>query len=332
MARHRPRASDDRARSSRRPTAVVAPLLLVGGLSLPSDRSPAPGQPHFRGETTAVVVAVSVEDGLGRPVAGLEREHFEVFEDGEPRPITYFEGQGEPGAILVLLDRSSSMTGAPLAEAKRSTNELVDATVEGSEIGLAAFDSDLELIQPFTRDRSPVRAALDSLDARGGTALYDALLGALGLLADAESRRQAIVVLSDGADLDSRSAFTDVVDEVGTSGVVFYAVGVYDDAERRRYMDAGQYFREPAFPANLNPVWVLGDLARRTGGLAFFPERHESLASRFVAVAADQRQQYVIGYAASSEGAPRMRSIEVRVNRRGDSRAVRVRTRSGLRY
>ena len=65
--------------------------------------------PNIRVDTTLILVPVSVNDPLDRPVSGLERENFRVFEDKVPQPITQFAMDDEPVAVGLVFDTSGSM-------------------------------------------------------------------------------------------------------------------------------------------------------------------------------------------------------------------------------
>ena len=75
---------------------------------VPKQESPRRA-PNIRVDTTLILVPVSVNDPLNRPVSGLERENFRVFEDKVPQPITQFAMDDEPVAVGLVFDTSGSM-------------------------------------------------------------------------------------------------------------------------------------------------------------------------------------------------------------------------------
>jgi Ca-activated chloride channel family protein len=163
---------------------------------------------------------------------------------------------------------------------------------------------------PFTADRRRLSAAIATVPAEGMSALYDGLDRALGHLALATRDHKALVVLGDGGDNASAQTFASVRERARQSGVVIYAVILFDpdshDAKPR----------------------VLRTLARETGGTAFTPGRTSEVVSAFIQIAGDLRSGYTIGFAPPDTGDGGFRSIRV-VADAGDGRQLVVRTRAG---
>src|SRR6476620_7833863 len=105
-------------RSRRVWTLCVLALIAVCGASwnaaAQSRRRPAPAssedrQSSLRIDTNLVLVPVSVCDPTNRPVTGLEREHFKLFDDRIEQALTQFAMDGEPVAVGLVFDISGSM-------------------------------------------------------------------------------------------------------------------------------------------------------------------------------------------------------------------------------
>jgi Ca-activated chloride channel family protein len=233
--------------------------------------------------------------------------------------------------VALVLDVSSSMVGARLEEAKRAAKAFVD-NVGASELALVAFDDRVRVEVPWTDRPEEVLRAIDGLTARGGTALYQAIDAGLSLLSEASNRRTALVVLSDGKEEDSGVSFADLHQRVEVSGAPLFSVGFYTDEERRRYKSDEQYYKPPAFEVNLNPRWVLAEIARSSGGIALFPEGGSELTPAFLALAEELKHQYLLGFEPALAGGDTdgFRRVSV-VVRTGRDSPVSVRTRSGYR-
>lgn len=304
---------------------TVGRVLRIAVLFCPALLSTGMAGQIFRAQSDLVLLNATVTDQQGNPVAGLNQPDFEVFEDGEKRDISYFQQQDAPLSLAFLLDTSSSMRGAALQEARRAAAALVDSLSPDSEISLLSFDRETHLHGPFTTDKSVIKKALALLAPGGGTALYDAVLSSVRLLRERPLERKAVVVLSDGKDLDSQASYSKLQESLLTTSILFFSVGTFGPAERDLYFTGEKYFKPPELDVNLNPVWVLEEMARITGGRALFPLKDEPVDSFFVEIARELRNQYVIGFQPSpGRGESRVRRIEVRV--KGKAYSVRTRT------
>lgn len=114
--------------------------------------------------------------------------------------------------------------------------------------------------------------------ARGKTALYDAIETALTHLQKANREKKALIVISDGGDNASKHTLKQVLQEAARSDAIIYTIGLFDEDDTDR-----------------NPR-VLRQIARATGGGAFFPEKKSGVVSICEGIASDLRSQYTIAY------------------------------------
>jgi Ca-activated chloride channel family protein len=295
---------------------------------------------RFRTEVRAVLVPFSVKDGSGKPVSGLPASAFTVLDQGVERPVVFFDERDEPLSVVLVVDASSSMRGGRLVEAKRAARTFVDriASNAGNEISppigelaLVAFDHGIRHVRPWIADERKLLDDIDAIEAGGGTALFDAIETALELVEEATNRRRAVVVLSDGKDEDSGLGFGALRQQVEASDASLFAVGFYTGEERRWFTPGRQYFKQPPFEVNLNPAWVLAELAGATGGIALFPAESQDLAPLFETIAAELRHQYVLGFEPGDGGggASGFRTIDVRVSSPDHPGPLTVRGRRG---
>jgi VWFA-related protein len=92
----------------------------------------APGQlPTFRTDTRLVEVSVVVHDKKGEPVAGLTRDDFTLFEDGQAHAIDFFSVESARGARPDAVPSAGSESAASSATAPVFSNHL-DAAARGS--------------------------------------------------------------------------------------------------------------------------------------------------------------------------------------------------------
>lgn len=266
---------------------VTAAVLLVLVCAAPAAAPQEAQSPRatFSSSSDLVVLHVTVVDRKAGFVAGLPREAFTVYEDDQPQPITFFRNEDSPVTVGLVIDSSSSMQrkrddviAAGLAFAKSSHPEDQFFTTHFNErpwFGLPPS-------QPFTRDISVFRDALQRTTARGRTALFDALALALQHIERGDAQKKVLIVLSDGGDNASTQRFADVLDMARRSDTVIYTISMAD-----QYDDEG----DPE---------ALEELARATGAEAYFPKDTRDLTRLLERIAHDIRSGYTIGYVPTS--------------------------------
>ena len=106
-----------------------------------------------------------------------------------------------PLDVVVVLDRSGSMSGAPLAAVKRATAEVIGQAGPDDRMGVVTFDDSVDLVLPLrTHDAAEAAAAIGRIRSGGSTNLSGGWLKALEMLV-ADGRPEAvkrIVILTDG--------------------------------------------------------------------------------------------------------------------------------------
>jgi VWFA-related protein len=212
--------------------------------------APAPQRQGFtfRSTTDLINVAVTVTDANGRFVPGLTREDFVVYEDGRPQTVTQFDSDRVPVSLGIALDTSGSMAGAKIQAAQAALNRfLFDLLGKQDEVFLYRFDSRPELVQGWTADRAAVSRGLGSVQARGGTALYDTVAEAVPLAQKGAERKKALVVISDGEDQNSQLGLSDAQRLIRESEVMVYAIAL-DPSGRSYSTGANPYVPPPAAP------------------------------------------------------------------------------------
>jgi Ca-activated chloride channel family protein len=247
-------------------------------------------------------------------VTNLDKNSFSVFEDGQPQQITSFRREDIPVSMGILIDNSGSMRDKRPAVNQAALN-LVRASNPQDEVFIVNFNDDAFLDQDFTSNVELMKEALERIDARGGTAVYDAVIASANQLSKGAKRdKKALLLITDGEDNASRDTLEEAVKRVqDDAGPTVYTIGILgNDRQAKRARRA------------------LERLAVETGGIAYFPKDLSEVDAISRAVAHDIRNQYTIGYKPTrpqSEGGFR----NVRVEARGaDGRSkLQVRTRSG---
>jgi len=289
---------------------IAAVVLSAAGLSTTAQ---VPQQPTFRAHVDLVPVDVAVHRG-GRPVAGLSKAQFEVFDNGVPQTIERVVTDNVPLEAWLVLDVSNSLRGQPLIRLQEAALAFAAAFAPGDRAGLVTFSHEVIVAQPLTDDLSAVRTALSRLRASGATALYDATYVALQLRRPSDARGVA-VVLTDGADNASWLTAERVLEAARRSELVLYGIGVNDAAPAprisvgpiRRLGSAGV----PSAFADLPQYLFLRGLAAESGG-AVFDASFATLRETFARILADIRARYLLTYY-PTEPKPGWHALEVRL-------------------
>jgi VWFA-related protein len=263
-------------------SVVLFLLLSLYGLVQPA---PARGEKRpdtFSVDVDLVVLSVTVLNNKGNPVSGLQKENFQVYEDGRAQEIKLFHQEDVPVTIGLVLDNSGSM-GTKRSEVVRAGLAFARASNPQDEMFIVNFNERVSLGlpagTPFTSDFEQLKAALTGVIARGQTALYDAIALALEHEKKGHWDKKVLVVLSDGGDNASRHAYREVLEMARQSNVSIYTIGLFD----KRYSK------------DQNPK-VVKQLAKDTGGEVFLPNTPDQLTSVWQRIARDIRSQYTIGY------------------------------------
>ena len=259
----------------------------------------------------------SVLDG-NRLVSDLKKENFQVFEDGVKQRIISFQHNDLPVSIGLVVDNSGSMS-RKRPSVNKSTLDLIEASNPQDEAFVVNFSDEAVIDQEFTTDVNKLRKGLSYIEARGGTALYDAVAySADKLAADARNPKQVIILITDGDDNASTIDLEQTIRKVRElSGPVIYSIGLLfgdEDMSRSQVRDARK---------------ALETLSTETGGMAFFPKNIEQIDQIAAEVARDIRNQYTIGYHSTKPSTePGFRRVEVRAEGKGQGKLI-VRTRTG---
>ena len=259
-----------------------------------------------------VTLPVTVVDQKQHLVTDLRPTDFVVYEDSQPQQIIQFSRADIPVSIGILVDNSGSMREKRAAVTKAVVN-LIKASNKDDEGFVVNFNDEPYLDQDFTANVSLMQEALDRLDSRGGTALYDAVIASADHLAKAAKKdKKVLLVITDGEDNESRESLEQAIRSVqDENGPAIYTIGILgNDGKQRRARRA------------------LEGLSMQTGGVAFFPKSLEEVDAISQAIAHDIRNQYSLTYKPSNpqtNGGWR----SVKVEARASGRQLNVRTKNG---
>jgi VWFA-related protein len=227
-------------------------ICLSATLLLAEQDKPAGQGFQFRSNTDLINVTVTVTDANGRFVPNLTRDDFVVYEDGRPQVVQQFDSDRVPVSLGIALDTSGSMAGEKIQAAQAALNKfLFDLLGKNDQVFLYRFDSQPQLIQGWTSDRAAVSRAVGTAQARGGTALYDAVAEAVPLAQKGVERKKALVVISDGEDQNSRLGLREAQQLIRESEVLVYGIAI--DPSGRSYSSYSSASGSGGAYSNPNP-------------------------------------------------------------------------------
>jgi len=237
----------------------------------------------FKKEVEEVVLHAITTDAQNHLITGLARNNFTVYEDGKPQELTSFRKERVPVALGILIDNSGSML-PKRAKVNEAALQLVDASQQDDRVFVINFGEDAFLDQDYTPDVGKLTAALQRVETRGSTALYDAIIAAVTHLEISPLPKKVLLVVTDGRDNASQATFPELLRKLQSkNGPVLYTIALEQNDRR----DDG--YRQS-----------LRTLSEQTGGTAFFPSNLDEIQSIASAIAQDIRSQYVIGYRSSN--------------------------------
>ena len=271
----------------------------------------------FRAGTKEVVLHTAVLDRSDHFVTDLPQSAFKVYEEDVLQQLKYFRREDVPVSLGILVDNSGSMR-----DKRRQVNtaavDFVKASNPKDEVFIVNFNDEGFLDSPFTSDVLRLQDALQRIDSRGGTALYDAVGMSLDYLKEkAKWDKQVLLIVTDGEDNASMLDLERLVRRLQEGEMVIYAVGLLSEEDRRSAKRATRAVR---------------NIVHATGGAAHFPKSVDEVHAIAQQVAEDIRSQYILAYTPAAL-APSSTFRRVKVVLSGKSaKKLQVRHRPGYYY
>jgi Ca-activated chloride channel family protein len=233
-----------------------------------------PTVPQLRTGVEVVLVPVTVTDEQNRYVTSLGRGHFQIWEDSIEQKVEYFSTEDAAMSLGILLDISSSMK-ATIRDASRNVNQCFKASDLNDEFFLVLFASTAQPATEFTTDIRTLQNLILFLNAKGKTALYDAVYNGLKKMKEGVNPRKALVIASDGGENSSRHDAGDLKAMLREQDLQVYTIGNESDGAIR-------------------------ELTQLTGGRALTGVNTGSLGNVCSAMVEELKYQYMLGYKSSN--------------------------------
>ncbi|HLN03784.1 MAG TPA: VWA domain-containing protein [Bryobacteraceae bacterium] len=270
----------------------------------PSAAVPDAGGPDFKANSTVVLVNVTITDARGRPITGLQKENFQIFEEKAEQAVRYFSAEESPVSAGLVLDFSHSMT-SKFPQLQEAVAQFLGTANLEDEFCLIEFRDRAELSIGFTPAHEDIENRVAQAQPAGHTALLDAVYLGLRQMKMAHNPRKALLVVSDGGDNHSRFTAREVENLARESDVEIYTIGIPD----RAGPSLGEF--EASRGASL-----LEEISERGGGRYYAIDNVRDLPGIAERIGRELRHQYVLGYVSSNPGRDgKYRRVQVKVRR-----------------
>lgn len=236
----------------------------------------------FKVDVKLVNVFVTVTDDRGAPVGNLQKENFQLLEDGHPQKVSIFDRESElPLSIVLDIDTSLS-TRKDLPLELISARRFVHAILRPVDaLALYQFSEVVDEVVHFTSDMKAIDRGIGSLHPGAATALYDALyLGANAL--ENRQGRKVIVVITDGGDTASSTDYKEALRAAQQSEAIVYSIIVVPIEASAGRDTGGEH--------------ALIQISEDTGGKYFYATSIAQLDQAFRSISDELRTQYLLAY------------------------------------
>ncbi len=275
-------------------------------------------------DTTLVTVPLRVMNQKGNYVSDMQAEEFRVFEDDVEQQLAYFAPVDSPFTVSLMLDVSDS-TRSSLQEIKEAAIAFLDQLRPDDEVIIITFDGVLNVAGQPSSDRAVLRKMIEQVQSGRGTRLYDAVDKVLKRLLTQIKGRKAVVLFTDGVDIDSRTSADQSLREAEAGEALIYSV-YYDTraALREKLKAANARSNYPVVNSgtgltDLDYAFArnyLNRLAKKTGARIYEASNPAKMALAFASIAEGLRAQYSLGYyPANPPQAGERRKIKIQVAR-----------------
>lgn len=268
-----------------------------------SGQIPDSGQPQtrIRVQVNLVDVICSVRDRSGQPITTLNKEDFEIYEDGQKQQIAVFERETVVPLDLALMVDASLSTYKELKFERESAARFIADVLRGRDrMALFQFSDTVTQLSGFTPQAPALQEAAMRISPEAGTALYDAIfLGSQALERQAPGQRRVIVLVTDAGETTSTSTFDQARMELTKADTVLYTILIRPVKSESGRNTAGEH--------------ALITMMEYAGGRMFFLDSYEDLDRIFSEISRDLHSQYRLAYYPPKKRGSALREIEVRV-------------------
>ncbi|MHB2155103.1 VWA domain-containing protein [Calditrichota bacterium GD2] len=278
------------------PVGIASGSKAQGGVKLVFNQIDASAFPNIN-------CYVTVTDSVGNSISGLTESNFLLKEDNyteSPITVTSLGGTNVPISVSLVIDRSGSMAGQQIDDAKTAAKDFVDQMNANDEAAIISFSTDVTIDQDFTSDKDSLYLAIDGIVTGGNTAIYDASIEAVNLTVS-QSGRKAVILMTDGLDNSSNYSLQDAIDNANNANIPIYTIGL-----------------------GISPGSVeeqnLQQLAQQTGGEYYYAPSSSDLQQIYQDISNQLQNQYQITYTTHNQKFDgSTRTVEIKVDYQGET-------------
>lgn len=287
---------------------IVILLILTIGLSVnftvaqdSDDDSP------IKINTLLLNIPVTVTDKSGRHIAGLKKEDFTIYENGEKQNIEFFLDDEAPMNVAILIDTSGS-TRTVINEIQGAAKDFIKIFRPEDKGIIVSFDYQTIFLSNLTNDQKQLKNGIDHayIADRGGSDLHDAIYGVIKNYFAKVKGRKAIIALTDGMVSGRVITNQQILNILQLSNTLFYPI--IFKAPFSPFMNNRTAINR--IPNAFDPLKLLAD---ETAG-RFYEKDAKNLKEAFQSIAEELKKQYLIGYYPQRSG--KDLTIRVEVNRK----------------
>ena len=249
---------------------------------------------------------VSVTDLYNRSIGDLGPKDFEVTENSEDREVMSVKPVTSPFNLVLLLDVSGSVDDY-VNFIRKAARQFVETMGPQDRIAIVSFNEDVHVISRFTTDKAELSKSLDTFDAGGGTAYYDALAYVLAdTLRPLRGDRTAIVVLTDGDDNRSFLSFDALKGTIQESGALIYPLYVPSSLIAASATTEGQnnsidWLRRKYMGLTTKAEGEGEKLAKASGGVYYPITQLDQIQTAYDDIAKQLRTAYSVTFRSTSD-------------------------------
>ena len=242
-------------------------------------------------DTIFVNIPVIASDGKGRNIAGLKKENFSIFQDGEKQTIDFFADEEAPMNVAIIIDTSGSTTNV-LGDIKDAARAFITIFSSEDKGMILSFDHKVKVLNELTSDQTKLRKAISyaSIADEGGSRMYDALYQVVTKDFASVRGRKAIILLTDGF-VEGKVSREKLLDTLIKSDTLVYPIFF----QTSRVFPIGVKTVTMQQLLNKPPIDFLNTIALSTGGRVYAVGATD-FQKAFQSIANELKKQYLIGF------------------------------------
>jgi VWFA-related protein len=301
-------------------------LFAIADSGLAQNKSAKKDDKNAETQTLEIKANLLILDNRGNPLGDIKPEEIKIFEDGAEQKITRLTKK-EPVRLGLVMDNTGSLR-SKLETVIEAGKTVVDNLRAGDEAFIVRFSGadNISEMQDWTNDKFKLKSALDELFIEGGlSAVVDAVYVSAEKMLESvkndDSKRYALVLVSDGEDAGSRYKEKQLFELLENTPIQVFTLAFITEISPRG---------NPKLVENF-----VQRLALETGGAAFplvkqnNPDaRNAELSAALRSIIAELRAQFVVEYISTNQkrdGGARKLTVQIADGASGEKRSARVR-------